>query len=369
MDTTGMELHSTPMSESAHGVMEGKGAYNRHATLPADGAALALPLLERVIRDVEVDAGDVPVVIADYGSSQGKNSMTPMQAAVKGLRVRVGPNRAISVFHIDQPANDFNSLFQVLSGDPGRYVVDEPNVYPAAIGRSFYEKVLPPCTVHLGWSSYAAMWLSRLPAFLPGHFLAIRCNGDARAAFDRQAAADWQNFVSLRARELRLGGRMVVVVPAMTDDGLVTLEPLFDHANAVLEEMVTDGAITSDERSRMAIRVHPTRERDRLAPFQRNGEFEQLVVEDSRMSEVPDAAWEQFEIDRDVEALANRRALFVRSVFAPSLACALSPARGTNGVASLAFADQLEQRLKRRVIGHPQEMRSFAHTIVLAKKK
>ena len=355
--------------KSSHGVMEGEGAYNRHATLPADGAALALPLLERAIREVELDRDDAPVVIADYGSSQGKNSMAPMQVAVKGLRVRVGPDRAISVFHIDQPANDFNSLFQVLSGDPGRYIVDEPNVYPAAIGRSFYENVLPPGSVHLGWSSYAAMWLSRLPAFLPGHFIAICCNGEGRAAFDRQADADWRNFLSLRARELRPCGRMVVVVPAMTDDGMVTIEPLFDHANAALEEMVNDGAITTDERGRMAIRVHPTGERDRLAPFQRSGEFERLVVEDSQMSEVADTAWEQFEIDRDVGALASRRALFVRSVFAPSLACALSPARGTNGAASIAFADQFEQRLKRRVMGHPQEMRTFAHTIVLAKRK
>jgi hypothetical protein len=213
------------------------------------------------------------------------------------------------------------------------------------------------------------MWLSRLPTLLPDHFLAIRCNGDARDAFDRQAAEDWQNFLSLRARELRPGGRMVVVLPAMTDDGSVTLEPLFDHANAVLEAMVTEGVITSDERSRMAIRVHPTRERDRLVPFERNGEFELLVVENSRMSEVSDTAWEQFEIDRDVDALATRRALFVRSLFAPSLASALSPAPGTNGAAGIAFADQMERRLKQRLMVHPQEMRTFAHTIVLAKKK
>ena len=29
---------------ASHGVMEGKGAYNRYAKLPAGGAALALPL-------------------------------------------------------------------------------------------------------------------------------------------------------------------------------------------------------------------------------------------------------------------------------------------------------------------------------------
>src|SRR5215469_6692787 len=330
----------------SHGVMEGNGSYNRHAKLPADGAIMALPLLEKAIKSVELDPGDGPVMVADYGSSQGKNSMVPMQVVVKGLRMRIAPGRAISVFHIDQPANDFNSLFKVLEADPNRYSAVDQNVYPAAIGRSFYEKVL-----------------------LPGHFLAIRCNGTARAAFVRQASQDWETFLSLRARELRPGGRLVVVVPAITDDESVPLEPLFDHANAVLEEMVADGTITSEERSRMAIRVHPTRESDRLAPFERNEEFQQLIAEDSKMSEVSDTAWEQFELDRDTRALAIRRALFLRSVFAPSLACALSPAHSANGSAAVAFADELEERLQQRLMDQPEEMRSLAHTLVLAKKK
>ena len=130
-----------------HAIMEGKGAYNKHAKLPSEGAALALPLLERAIREVELDSGDEPIVIADYGSSQGNNSLAPMQVAISGLRKRISPNRAISVFHIDQPSNDFNSLFEVLDADPNKYGVDDLEVYSAAIGKSFYEKVLPgaPC--------------------------------------------------------------------------------------------------------------------------------------------------------------------------------------------------------------------------------
>ena|SRR5580698_5672922 len=72
------------------------------------------------------------------------------------------------VFHVDQPANDFNTLFEVLGTDPDRYGLGEPNVFPCAIGRSFYERVLPPESVHLGWCSYAAMWLSRIPTLIPG---------------------------------------------------------------------------------------------------------------------------------------------------------------------------------------------------------
>jgi hypothetical protein len=142
---------------TTHGVMESGGSYNLHAKIPAGGANLALPLLEQAVSNVTLHGGDQPVIIADYGSSQGKNSLAPMRAAIKALRARIGPDRAILVVHIDQAANDFNTLFDVLYSDPERYSVNDPNVFPSAIGRSFYEKVLPPEHVHLGWSSYAAM--------------------------------------------------------------------------------------------------------------------------------------------------------------------------------------------------------------------
>ena len=292
-----------------------------------------------------------------------------MQVAISGLRKRIRPNRSISIFHIDQPSNDFNSLFEVLDADPNRYGVDEPEVYSAAIGKSFYEKVLPSGSVHLGWSSYAAVWLSRVPALIPGHFISIRSTGSVRAEFERQAAQDWEAFLTLRARELRPGGRLVVVLPGIADDGSVGLEPIFDHANAALEEMVADGVITSEERSRMTLQAHPRRKRDLLAPFERTGEFQQLSVEDFAMSEVSDAAWDQYARDRDKEALTTKRALFFRSIFVPSLACALSPARAGNGEALATFADQMDQRLKQRLASQPAEMRSFVQTILLSKKK
>src|SRR5580700_724028 len=353
----------------SHAVMEGKGAYNKYAKLPAGGAALSLPLLEKAVSKIELDKSDQPIVIADYGSSQGRNSLVPVQVAIRVLRKRIGPNRAISVFHIDQPSNDFNSLFEVLHADPNSYVVDEPDVYPAAIGKSFYEKVLPAGSVHLGWSSYAAVWLSRVPTLIPGHFISVRSTGTVRAEFERQAARDWEAFLALRARELRPGGRLIVVLPGIADDGLSGLEPIFDHANGALEEMVADGTITFEERPRMTLRAHPRRKRDLLAPFERNRKFQQLTVEDFAMSEVSDPAWDQYGRDRDKDALTTKRTLFFRSIFVPSLACALSPARAGNGEALATFADQMDQRLKQRLARQPAEMRSFVQTILLSKKK
>ena len=178
--------------------MEGGGSYNLHARIPAGGGSLALPLLEEAVRKVTIEHGDQPVVIADYGSSQGKNSLAPMAAAIKVLRARLGPDRPIVVVHIDQAANDFNTLFNVLHSDPKRYSVDDPNIFPSAIGRSFYESVFPREHVHLGWSSYAAVWLRRIPMRVPGHFVALASTGDVREAFERQAADDWKFFLLLR---------------------------------------------------------------------------------------------------------------------------------------------------------------------------
>lgn len=295
--------------------------------------------------------------------------MAPMQVAIRGLRNRIGPSRAISIFHIDQPSNDFTALFAVLDADPDRYALDEPNVFPAAIGRSFYENVLPPGSVHLGWSSYAAVWLSRIPALIPGHFFYLFSTGSVRAEFERQSAKDWETFLSLRAKELRPEGRLVVVLPALADDGSAGFEHIFQQANAVLAEMAAAGEITADERSGMIVGGYPRRKRDLLAPFAANGKFRQLTVESCEMFELPDAAWTDYQHDGDKEALTSKHALFFRSIFVPSLASALVRVREGDSEALATFSNQIEQRLKCRLASQPAPMHSFVQTIVLAKAK
>jgi hypothetical protein len=91
----------------ASGAMESGGAYNKHAKLQAAASASALPCWERSIGRVALEHGDQPIVIADYGSSQGKNSLAPMRIAIEILRSRVGTDRPILVCHIDLAISDF----------------------------------------------------------------------------------------------------------------------------------------------------------------------------------------------------------------------------------------------------------------------
>jgi hypothetical protein len=357
------EKQMANQATATHGVMEGGGSYNLHARIPAGGGNLALPLLEEAVRNIALAHGDQPVVIADYGSSQGKNSLAPMRTAIKSLRARLGPDRAIFVVHIDQAANDFNTLFDVLHGDPERYSVDDPNIFPSAIGRSFYESVFPREHVHLGWSSYAAVWLSRIPMAIPGHFVVVGSTGEVRAAFERQGADDWKFFLSLRASELRPGGRLVVVLPGLNDDGSAGFEPLFSNANEVLAEMVTEGAISPEERARMVLGAYPRRRSDLLAPFATDGQFHSLTVEHCELFGLPDAAWTDYERDGNKEVLVNRHAGFFRAIFVPSLAATIADKKKRD-----AFPDCLEKKLKRRLADRPAPYHSFVQTTVLAKQ-
>jgi hypothetical protein len=72
--------------------MEGQGGYNRRSAVQASGAAPALAMLEQAAREIALPDGDATIVVADYGSSAGRNSLAPMARAIGVRRARIGPD-------------------------------------------------------------------------------------------------------------------------------------------------------------------------------------------------------------------------------------------------------------------------------------
>jgi len=199
---------------------------------------------------------------------------------------------------------------------------------------------------------------------IPGHFLYLGSSGEVRAEFDRQAADDWRSFLSLRAQELRSGGRLVVVLPGLSDEGGTGFEPLFAHANEVLADMVSQGTITAEERARMVLGAYPRRRSQLLEPFHGYSQYRGLTVECCELSPLRDSAWEDYEQDGDQEKLIKRHVGSFRAIFVPSLAAALE-----SGGKSQVFADEFARRLTRRLANQPAPYHSFTQTMVLAKGK
>src|SRR5271156_205531 len=248
--------------------MEGQGGYNRSSQVQAAGLSPAVPMLELAARTVPLPPGSQPIVIADYGSSEGHNSLLPLGAAITILRQRIGPDRAISVVHTDLPENDFSVLFKTLNTDPNSYSRRDHAVFASAVGRSFYEQVLPAGSVTLAWSSWAVQWLSRAPAAIPDQVqVAFSHDASTRAAFSRQAADDWQRFLSQRERELCPGAKLAVMTMAVDQNGEFGYRPLLNAMYAALVDMVDSGFLSSEEMRRMVIPTVARSRADFLAPF------------------------------------------------------------------------------------------------------
>ncbi len=333
--------------------MEGHGGYNRRSAVQGAGAFPALSMLEQAARETALPAGDSPVVVADYGSSEGRNSLAPMGRAIGALRARIGPDRAVSVVHTDVPGNDFSALFQLLASDPKSYLRDDPAVFASAVGRSFYEQILPPASVTLGWSAWAAQWLSRTPAPIPDHVqVACSADPDARAVYARQAAQDWETFLTCRSRELRPGGRLVVLTMASTDDGDFGYRTVLSAMYESLRELVAEGLVQPEEAAAMAI---PTVGRTRAefsAPFS-EGTFAGLRLERLDVFEGEDRIWERFARDRDAAAFGAGWAGFSRASVLPTLARDL--AGGAEAAARAAqFIARMEAGMAKRLAAAPE---------------
>jgi hypothetical protein len=345
-------------------VMEGRGAYNAHSALQASGAALALPLWEQAAAEASIPDGDYPIVIADYGASQGRNSVIPIQLAIDRLRSRLGPRRAISVAHTDLPANDFSSLFATVDGEQTGYVRDDPNVFPHAVGRSFFRQTLPDAHVSLGWSSYAAHWLSGIPGPVPGHIIGFRSTGALREAFFEQGRRDWESFLKLRCAEVRPGGRLVISMPSLNERGEHPGAVVVDAANDVIGEMVSDGLLTMRERERMCVAAYPRTPAETLAPFSGGAAFGLRLLESS-FTPLEDGGWAKYREDGDAEALATSRARIFRVTLGPSLENGLEAS--ADETTRRTFMDRLEAGMRRRLKTDPAPIANIVAILSLEK--
>src|SRR5260221_6458442 len=98
--------------------MEGHGAYNRSSLVQAAGSSPAVPLLEKAAQQVSLPAAPEPVVIVDYCSSEGRESLLSLGVAFCLFCRPVRRQRPISGVATPFPRKDFLAPFHELRFAP-----------------------------------------------------------------------------------------------------------------------------------------------------------------------------------------------------------------------------------------------------------
>lgn len=189
--------------------------------------------------------------VVDYGCGPGISTINVMRPVIEAYRSAF-PEESIAACHMDQPGNDWNTLFELVSS-PSGYLNGVDNVrVEAAIG-SFYDQVVASGSVSLGTCFTASHWFSRaLHLNAPDTLWFADLTGEARAEMADFARRDWTNFLRHRARELQPGGYMLIsTLGSVPDDSELNGAAcagrgIYRALQVVARDMADDGLINSD---------------------------------------------------------------------------------------------------------------------------
>jgi SAM dependent carboxyl methyltransferase len=324
---------------------KGGGFYNKHSRPQQNAISLGLPLLAYACETAPLPPSGMRFLIVDYGAASGDNSMEPIRMAIRVIRRR-DRETLIVVVHNDHPNNDYGALFKILEENEDSYLRGAPNVFPCAIGRSFYKQILPAKSVHVGWSSNSVHWLSKTPGLIPDNIWCNRLSGPVRPDFVGQARRDWLAFLQHRARELKPGGSLVVISVGSDNEGKCGAENVLELANKTLQKMVDARILRLAEYERMAIpffcrtlyEIEEPVTRGLLADAFQIEHCEQITI-------TQDPIRVQYELTGDVETFAVGLTGWLRAISEPSLFGALGADRPIQQRREIAegFYDELHR--------------------------
>ena len=341
------------MSSSIDGMA---GCYNTSSRPQMVAVKLSLPSVQLAVEILDISLPSGPLIICDYGSSYGQNTIHAMKMIIDCLRKSKYANHNCLIVHNDLPTNDWKQLFQSLN--------DDKTYWGLASGRSFYDSCLPPNSVTVGFCSSSLHWLSSKPCNISKHCSSLFSDNNEIEIFKEQARIDLSNFLRHRSRELIAGGVLILSIICMDDEGSCGS----NAAKNLLYKCAQSIPLTSDELLNYTIPEHLRSYSECLDVdlFRQcnlmlvNSEF--CLVKSELFFE-----WENNEVDVDHFAREHTKFMCSWSESALRRALEISGARAKHEVDELLnqFWTMYEQEVKARPYEH--DSRSYRTYLVLKK--
>lgn len=238
--------------------MSGGGLYSL-ATIGAKHVIdAATPMVLEAIGSLPLQSVTAGFTLSDMGTADAGTSLSMITRAIDAVRARA-PQAPITVIYSDQPRNDFNALIANIYGlgSYESYLERHRAIYPLVSGTSFYKQIVPSETLDIGFSATAMHWLSTKVCNISNHVQAVGAQGEELAAFRQQAHRDWRQILLHRARELKPGGKLVLINFARDEQGRYLGNTdginMFDTFNQIWLDFLAQGRISRAEYENMTL--------------------------------------------------------------------------------------------------------------------
>ncbi|MCP4874750.1 MAG: class I SAM-dependent methyltransferase [Gammaproteobacteria bacterium] len=238
--------------------MSGGGLYSL-ATIGAKHVIdAATPMVVDAINSLPQENFAEGFTFSDMGTADAGTSLSMIGKAIDAVSARA-PDVPVSVVYSDQPRNDFNALISNVYGlGPFEtYLEQRKDIFPLVSGTTFYRQIVPAGTLDVGFSATAMHWLSSKACNISNHVQAVGAEGEELESFRGQAHRDWRQILLHRARELKPGGKLVLINFARDQQehylGNTGGVNMFDTFNQIWQTFLDQGRVTRDEYANMTL--------------------------------------------------------------------------------------------------------------------
>lgn len=255
-----MTVQTSELNTQAVLAMKGAGYYSARTAGAKHAIDKVRPMLENALQSLPDQA---VLRLADFGAADGGTSQEMWAGLIAKLR-NDGDKRPIEMLYTDLASNDFSTLFRTMQGMQGdtdhAYQNSHENVFVHGCGTGFHQQLMANASLCLGFSATAMHYVSEKPCEIENHVHMVGATPEERAQFSAQAAADWEQILLARAKELSPGGRFICLNFGIDEKGRYLGhtggQSMFDNFNRHWRDLRDEGRITEQEFIRATFAQH-----------------------------------------------------------------------------------------------------------------